>query len=109
LVERLGAGTGISIIVVDPREPHDVIIVGTIVRDMRCYPFLDVHHHLRRLGVTRTVAEYFMQVLRHHGALVGVDSTTWETIQTLGSLGARDIMILGHPTTDAKTGSVPVL
>lgn len=108
LVDRLGDGTGVSMIVHDPKEPHDVIILGTIVRDMGCYPFLDVRHQMRRLGLTKPVAEHFMHVLGRHGALVCVESTNRETIQTLGSLGARDIMILGEPTTDAKTGSVPV-
>ncbi|PSR23061.1 MAG: hypothetical protein C7B45_04615 [Sulfobacillus acidophilus] len=105
LVERLQVGTGISIIVRDPREPHDVIIVGTIVPDMQCYPFLDMPHQLRRLGMTKPVVEYFMQVLQRHGSLVSVESTTSETIQTLGRLQARDIMILGKPRSDVKTGS----
>lgn len=105
LAERLGDGIGISMIVHDPKNPRDVIILGSIAQDMGCYPFLDVRHQMRRLGLTKSVTERFSQVLRRHGALVCLESMNLEAIQMLGSLGARDIMISGPPTTGVKTGS----
>lgn len=93
LVEELGDEHRVSILVRDPKDREDVIVMGPITRDMACYPFLDVRHQIRRLGVKKSLAEHYTRVLQRGGAVVCVETPDKNTMRALGHLDARDVLV----------------
>ncbi|MCY0878248.1 MAG: hypothetical protein OWU84_04850 [Firmicutes bacterium] len=74
LVNQMGQDHRVSVILLDPQDPRDVLVLGPLTRDMACYPFLDVLHQLRRFGVKKSMAEVYAEVLRQGGAVVCIDT-----------------------------------
>ncbi|AEW06831.1 hypothetical protein Sulac_3388 [Sulfobacillus acidophilus DSM 10332] len=76
----------ISLIMADPKHPEQILVLGPLSDEMACYPFLDVTHHFRRLGVKRSLAEHYIRVIQAGGIVVAVDrpaysgtlSPTWQ-------------------------------
>ena len=93
LMDKLGGTDRVSILVRDPRAQHDVVVMGPLTRDMACYPFLDVPHHIRRLGLRRPDAEQYAHALRRGGAVVCLDDGDDGTIEMLSDLKAQDVLV----------------
>jgi hypothetical protein len=92
LVDELGGTDRISVLVRDPRARSDVVVLGPLIQDMACYPFLDVPHHIRRLGLGRGDAEQYARVLRRGGAVVCVDEGVDGAVELLTNFEAHDVL-----------------
>lgn len=92
LVDELGGTERISVLVRDPRGRQDVVVLGPLIQDMSCYPFLDVPHHIRRLGLRRWDAEQYVQVLRRGGAVVCLDEGIDGAVELLAHYEAHDVL-----------------
>lgn len=73
-------------------RPDEVLVVGPLTRDLDCYPFLDLLHHIRRFGVTRQIAERYAEALEAGGFLVCVESAYPYVMQVLHRYRARDLV-----------------
>lgn len=93
LVSELGEATHVSLLVKDPDAQESVMVMGPLSRDMACYPFLDVRHQIRRLGVKRALAEHYTRVLARGGAVVCVDTEGSGTVEILNHLDAQDVLV----------------
>lgn len=82
-----------SLLIKDP-EAHDrVMVMGPLRHDMACYPFLDVCHQIRRLGVKKGLAEHYARVLHRGGAVVCVETPDVQAVRLLDALNAQDVMV----------------
>ncbi len=93
LVDELGEDTRVSLLIKDPDAQESVMVMGPLSRDMACYPFLDVRHQIRRLGVKKPLAEHYTQVIARGGAVVCVETRNDEAVDVLNGLDARDVLV----------------
>lgn len=71
---------------------ENVRVVGPLKRELDCYPFLDLVHQIRRLGVSRPTAERYASALENGGVLVCVESRQQSTVDYLARHRARDLV-----------------
>lgn len=93
LVDELGNENQVSVMLRDPKDQQDVVVMGPISRDMACYPFLDVQHQFRRFGVKKAVAEHYARVIGRGGAVVCVEAPDIGTVRVLNHLDAHDVLL----------------
>lgn len=93
LVDTVSEQDHISVMFRDPDNEHDVVITGPIIRDMACYPFLDVAHHMRRLGMKKSLANHYARVIQRGGAVVCIEAPDTHAVNTLNQLDAHDVLV----------------
>lgn len=94
LVKELDGDSRISLLVQDPEDHQDVMVVGPLSHDMACYPFLDIPHQIRRFGVRKSLAEHYTRVLYHGGAVICVEFSSQRTLKALlQTHHAHDVVI----------------
>ena len=57
----------------DPPDVDRVVLFGPLVRTLSPYPFLDLPHHLRRLGIDSPTASRYTEGLSRGWCLVCID------------------------------------
>lgn len=95
IVESQRAGSRISCLFPAPElePPQEIVVVGPISQEMSCYPFLDLIHHIRRLGVGVRMAQHYNNVLRHGGLVVCLDLIDADPKEYLATFEARDVVV----------------
>ncbi len=73
----------VSVLMPNP-ETHEshVVVLGPLSHDFACYPFLDMWHHILRLGMDRSLARHYAEILFKGGVVICVEDnrnnpTTW--------------------------------
>lgn len=71
---------------------NEVTVVGPLGRDLACYPFLDLVHHLRRLGFNPQTAERYRRAVESGAVLVCVEGGQRRIVDLLTRHHARDLV-----------------
>ncbi|HBQ95067.1 MAG: hypothetical protein M1294_00050 [Firmicutes bacterium] len=80
------------------RESNDsVVVVGPIVHNFSTYPFLDLPHHIRLLGLARPWAEKYARVIAKGGIVVCVDMEESNDYDKLRSYPFHDLKLVPTP------------
>lgn len=85
----------VSVIIANPNiRSREVLVYGPLSQDLRCYPFLDLLHHIRRLGMERAMAHRYAEVVSSGGMVVCVDDDRANPTTWLSPHGARDLALI---------------
>ncbi len=89
-----------AVSVVLPKPGGQVLVLGPITHDLAPYPFLDIQHHIVRLGLSRRWAQKYAGVLLHGGLMICLDAQTPEVGDELKGFDVRDlrwVQVRSHP------------
>lgn len=85
----------VSVIIANPKtQSTEVLVYGPLSRDLGCYRFLDLLHHMRRLGMERTMAHRYTEVVARGGAVVCVQDDLANPALWLSPYRARDLALV---------------
>ncbi|OLZ11675.1 hypothetical protein [Sulfobacillus thermosulfidooxidans] len=91
-IERIRHSGMVSVLLRQPNER--VLVMGPLTKDVGPYPFLDVQHHIRRLGLPRPWAEKYTRILEKGGVVVCVDVAEPSFTDILSQYQARDLTLI---------------
>jgi hypothetical protein len=74
-----------------PKPGRQVLVIGPITHDLAPYPFLDIQHHILRLGLSRLWAEKYADVLAQGGLVLCLDAQEPQLAETLREFHVHDL------------------
>ncbi len=87
--------TRVSVIIANPNPRNsEVLVYGPLSRDLACYPFLDLLHHIRRLGMEQRLARRYTEVIASGGVVICVQDDKANPIAWLSPHRPRDLALV---------------
>lgn len=85
----------VSVIIANPNTRNsEALVYGPLSRDLACYPFLDLLHHIRRLGMERAMARRYTEVVASGGVVICVEADRVNPANWLYPHRARDLALV---------------
>lgn len=91
-IETIQASAAVSVLL---RQPDlAVLVLGPLTHAVAPYPFLDVQHHIYRLGMNRTWAKKYADILEQGGLVMCVESPEQVFKAVLERYHAQDLQLV---------------
>ncbi|AUW95112.1 hypothetical protein BXT84_15085 [Sulfobacillus thermotolerans] len=91
-IESVQRSAAVSVLM--RQQDLEVLVMGPLTRFVAPYPFLDVQHHIYRLGLNRSWAKKYADILEKGGLVVCLESPEHAFTDELSRYHAQDLQLV---------------